>query len=70
MTPSQANQRQTWVFHPQHSRDYEVDYKAPIDPIPALEPPVAPWQIQNAIDDRLMTEKPRTAFDEANVKRQ
>eukprot|EP00959_Pyramimonas_sp_CCMP1952_P152653 3194063-Pyramimonas_sp.AAC.1 len=70
MTPSQANQLQTWVFHPQHSRHYEVDFKALVDPTPAPEEETAPWKIENEVTGQLLLEKPRIDFDKAAVKRQ
>ncbi|CAK0790537.1 unnamed protein product, partial [Prorocentrum cordatum] len=70
MTSSQANQRQLWVFHPQHSRHYEMDYKALVGPSPAPEEDVAQWQIDNAITDQMLMQQPRTDLERATVRRQ
>eukprot|EP00959_Pyramimonas_sp_CCMP1952_P167535 3501560-Pyramimonas_sp.AAC.1 len=70
MTPSQANQRLIWVFHPQHSRRCEVDYKALVGLSPAPEEDVAQWRIDNAITDQILLQQPRTDFERAAVKRQ
>eukprot|EP00959_Pyramimonas_sp_CCMP1952_P249730 5220708-Pyramimonas_sp.AAC.1 len=37
LTLSQANERHLWVFHPGHSRHFEVDHKALVDPAPDPE---------------------------------
>eukprot|EP00959_Pyramimonas_sp_CCMP1952_P160507 3356943-Pyramimonas_sp.AAC.1 len=54
MTLSQANRLQTWVFHPQHSRRYEVDFKALVDPAPAPEEEVALWRVENEKTEQLL----------------
>eukprot|EP00959_Pyramimonas_sp_CCMP1952_P121781 2546054-Pyramimonas_sp.AAC.1 len=67
MTPGQANERQLWVFHPQHSRHLEVDYKALVDPAPEPEEGAPMWQIDNAIQDAMLRRAPRSPWNGLEV---